>query len=380
MNVGINAQLCSPSSSYRNAGISRYIRQLVTSLGGCRHAPEMHLFLPGINNDEFPPRCVLHRCSWTKENPVARIAWEQTSLPFLIRKSGLDVLHSPVHVLPAVCPCRSVVTILDLTFIRFPQTFPLFQRRYLDFFTRRAVKKADAIIAISESTKRDIVELLGAPEGKIYTTLLGVDPPYRPVSGERKERVAREHGLGHSTILYLGTLEPRKNIPALLAAFSQARKSSQVKDCTLVLAGGKGWFFNQTFKLVEDLGLKESVRFTGYVPAEDLPALYSAATVFVYPSLHEGFGLPPLEAMACGTPVITSNASSLPEVVGDAGIMVDPHNVEELAEAILRVLRDPDLRQEMSAKGLEQAKKFSWKETARQTLKVYERVHNETRG
>ncbi|HUV05756.1 MAG TPA: glycosyltransferase family 1 protein, partial [Armatimonadota bacterium] len=245
---------------------------------------------------------------------------------------------------------------------------------------RRAVKKADAIIAISESTKRDIVELLGAPEHKIYTTLLGVDPPYRPVSDERKERVAREHGLGHSTILYLGTLEPRKNIPALLAAFSQARKSSPAKDCTLVLAGGKGWFFNQTFKLVEDLGLKESVRFTGYVPAEDLPALYSAATVFVYPSLHEGFGLPPLEAMACGTPVITSNASSLPEVVGDAGIMVDPYNVEELAGAILRVLCDPDLRQEMSAKGLERAKKFSWEETARQTLKVYERVHNETRG
>ncbi|HET6454025.1 MAG TPA: glycosyltransferase family 1 protein [Armatimonadota bacterium] len=370
MILGINAQLCSPSSSYRNAGISQYIRHLVTALGQLSDAPETHLFLPGTNLDEFPSCFRVHRSSWKSEHPAVRIAWEQIVLPFLLRKHQLDVLHSPMHVLPGICPVRSVVTVLDLAFMRHPETYPRRQRKYLEFATKRAVRKANAVIAISENTRRDVIEAFKVPESRVLTTPLGVDESFGPAPKVRIEETRRRYGMGEQSLLYVGTLEPRKNIAMLLAAFGQVRTDFE-QPCELVLAGGKGWFYDEIFRLVESLGLRNHVRFTGYVRKEDLPVLYSAAAVFVYPSLYEGFGLPPLEAMACGTPVITSNASSLPEVVGDAGIMVDPHDAQALAEAILRVMRDPDLRQEMSEKGIERAKQFSWQQTARLTLQAY---------
>lgn len=371
MRIGINAQLCSPSSSYRNAGVSRYVRNLVHSIGAMEHAAETHLFLPGSNRDPFPASCKLHHRAWQPENPLARIAWEQFVLPGLIRRLNLDVFHSPMHVLPVVCPTRSVVTIHDLTFMLYPETFPSLQRRYLEFCTRRAVEKADAVIAVSECTRQDIIRLLDGEPERVFTTVEAADDSFVPASSEKIEEIRHRYAMGDLSVLYVGTLEPRKNIPTLLSAFDRVRKAIG-SDCGLVLAGGKGWLYDEVFRRIEALGLEDSVRLIGYVPKEDLPALYSGATAFVYPSLYEGFGLPPLEAMACGTPVITSNASSLPEVVGDAGIMVDPHSVEELADAILKVLCDADIRQQMISRGLERAKGFSWQETARRTLKVYE--------
>ena len=370
MRLGINAQLCSPSSSYRNAGISQYIRHLVTALGQLSDTPETHLFLPGTNLDEFPSCFRIHRSGWKSEHPALRIAWEQFILPFLARKYHLDILHSPMHVLPGICPVQSVVTVLDLAFMRYPGMYPRLQRKYLEFATRRAVRKADAVIAISENTRQDLVEAFKIPESRVFTTPLGVDESFAPVPKAKTEEIGRRYGMGERSLLYVGTLEPRKNITVLLTAFRQVLTALEL-PCELVLAGGKGWFYDEVFKLVESLDLRNHVRFTGYVPREDLPTLYSAAAVFVYPSLYEGFGLPPLEAMACGTPVVTSNASSLPEVVGDAGIMVDPQDVDGLADAILRVLQDSELRQEMRKNGLERAKQFTWQQTARLTLQAY---------
>lgn len=369
MRIGINAQLCSASSSYRNAGISMYIRNLVRALGSIDHGCGLDVFLPGSNRDAFPAGHVVHREPGT-ENPLARIAWEQFVLPGLIGRLKLDVLHSPMHVLPAVCPSASVVTVLDLAFIRYPETFPGPQRRYLDFCTRRAVRKADAVIAISESTKQDIVDLIGCPADRIFTTPLAADASFAPVSAGKLEEVKRRYGITDATVLYVGTLEPRKNILRLLDAFAEVR-STIGSDCRLVLGGGKGWLYDEVFARAEARGLKESVRFVGYVPGEDLPALYASARVFVYPSLYEGFGLPSLEAMACGTPVITSNTSSLPEVVGDAGITVDPRDTEQLADSMLTVLTDDDLARGMCERGLRRAAEFSWQRTAAMTLEVY---------
>lgn len=370
MRIGINAHLCSPSSTYRNAGISRYIRQLLEALARCKGMDDIHIF---ASHDDFPAEYVVHPSKWNTENPKVRIAWEQMVLPSAIKRLKLDLLHSPMHVLPAVCPCKSVVSILDLTFRRFPETFPKFQQKYLDFGTRRAVKKADAVITISESTKRDVVELLGVAEDKVFVTHLGVDASYHPVADEQREYAASKYGVNEKTVMYLGTLEPRKNIPTLIRAFSAARKELG-PDIRLVLSGGKGWFYEQIFQLIKELKIEDDVHFTGYVPDEDLPALYSSAAVFAYPSIYEGFGLPPLEAMACGAPVITSNTSSLPEVVGDAGITVDPYDVKELSSSIIRVLSDSDLRNSMREKGLKQAARFNWENTAKQTLEVYQKV------
>ncbi len=379
MRIAINAQLCSSSSSCRNAGISRYIRNLVHAIGRIECSSEMHLFLPGANRDPFPANFTVHHRSPQTEDPLARIAWEQLVLPCLVRRLRVDILHSPMHVLPAVCPTRSVVSIMDLAFLRYPETFPRQQRRYLEFCTRNAVRKADAVLTISESTRQDVIEMLGADPDRVFTTLLAADDAFVPASGEQVEAARRRYGTGPMSILYLGTLEPRKNIPTLLAAFSQMH-GKLGPECRLVISGGKGWLYDEVFQRIEDLGLRDSVRFTGYVPREDMPALYSSAGLFVYPSLYEGFGLPPLEAMACGTPVITSNTSSLPEVVGDAGIMVDPLNAEELADAMLRVLQDPALRSDMSRNGLERARKFSWERTAKQTLDVYQDVYRRSHG
>jgi glycosyltransferase involved in cell wall biosynthesis len=301
--------------------------------------------------------------------------WEQTVLPRLVKKLDLDILHAPMHVLPVICPCQSVVSILDLAFIRYPNAFPRSQRMYLETFTRRSAHKTDAIIAISESTKRDVVELLGVSGDKVFVTPLAADPKYQPVTEERTAEIREIYGFGHLNAVYVGTLEPRKNILALLKAFDKARKSL-TDDCKLVLAGGKGWYYDEVFALVKELGLESCVIFTGYVPAEDLPALYSAADVFVYPSLYEGFGLPPLEAMACGAPVITSNTSSLPEVVGDAGITVDPNDTGALADSIKTVLSDESLRREMSVKGLKRSTEFSWKHTAQLTFDIYRHVYS----
>jgi glycosyltransferase involved in cell wall biosynthesis len=373
MRIGINAQLCSSSSSYRNAGVSQYIWRLLQGIGEIQPAAEIHVFLPGANRDSFHNSFVLHKRKFQTEHPLVRIAWEHTVFPFLISSLKLDVIHSPVHVLPVICPTASVVTVLDLAFMRYPRTYPLMQWKYLEFFTRRAVKKADAIITISESTRQEVIRLLGGEPRKIHTVLLAAGNSFRPASSEKIEEIKKRYGFDEPCVLYVGTLEPRKNVQTLLLAFDKVRRELDGR-CKLVIAGGKGWFYSEIFRRIEDLGICDDVRFTGYVPAEDLPALYSSATVFVYPSLYEGFGLPPLEAMACGTPVITSNVSSLPEVVGDAGIMVDPRDPQELAEAIIRVLEDADLRLHMREKGLRRASEFTWRKTARQTLEVYEKV------
>jgi glycosyltransferase involved in cell wall biosynthesis len=231
--------------------------------------------------------------------------------------------------------------------------------------------KIDRIIAVSQSTKNDIMKYLDVHEDKITMIYEGVDEKYKPV--EDCSKIKKKYGVD-KFILFVGTLEPRKNIPNLIKAFAKLNST----EYKLVITGKKGWKYKSIFNTAESLKITDKTVFTGYVPEDDLPALYSAADLFVYPSLYEGFGIPPLEAMACGTPVITSNRSSLPEVAGNAALLVDPEDTDELAEAMMKVIGDSCLRDVMTKRGFEQAKKFSWDQCVRKTIRVYKQIEEAT--
>lgn len=285
-------------------------------------------------------------------------------------------LYHETNYIPMPFDGPTVVTVFDLSFHLHRETHPTDRVRHMEKYFYPRLKLADHFITISEASRQEMVKHLGLPINKISVTYLGLDEYFKPIMGDELKLGLSLYGLkAGSYILYVGTLEPRKNITAVLQAYALLPKRIQ-SGYPLVLAGGKGWLMEKLEGEIKSLNIASTTILTGYVPVEHLPALYSGATVFVYPSLYEGFGLPPLEAMACGTPVITSNVSSLPEVVGDAGIMVDPSDVKRLRDEIERVLDDSSLRASLGDRGMARAKQFTWEKCARQTLDVYKRVMN----
>ncbi|MDQ3012875.1 MAG: glycosyltransferase family 4 protein [Acidobacteriota bacterium] len=298
--------------------------------------------------------------------------WWLAGLPAMLRISPLDVFHGTNYCIPVFSPCPTVVTIHDLSLFTQPQTHEDDNvkrgRRRMPLMARRATH----IIAPSEFTKREIVEHLGIREDKIRVIFEAAREGMQPLPLDECQKALAKYGLRQPYLLHVGTIEPRKNLVTLIRAYDELLKQTDYRP-QLVLCGGHGWLFDEVFKLVEELKLQDQVRFTGYVADEDLPALYSAAEVFVYPSLYEGFGLPPLEAMACGTPTITSNVSSLPEVVSSAGLLHDPNSSQDLARQIITML-DPQTREHFRQAGLKQAACFSWDRAARETQGVYDEV------
>ena len=309
--------------------------------------------------------------------PLVRALWAAETPGWLkeIALGAVDVVHSTTFCVPRLRGrTRLVVTIYDLSFVTHPEFHLEANVRHCLAGTRAAIERADAIIAISEHTRRDLVERLGAPAERIVVTPLAADPALRPVSDRaRRDEVRRRYRLPERFALYLGALEPRKNLLRLLEAYA-ALDERQRREVRLVVAGASGWLNDSVHAQVEKLGLGPAVCFAGYVAGDDMAALYSLADVFVYPSLYEGFGLPVLEAMACGTPVVTSNVASLPEVTGDAAILVAPEEVDGIRDALSRVLDDATLRADLSRRGLARAAQFSWDRCARQTLDVYRSV------
>ena len=377
--IGLNAHLLTLSENYRGAGINRYMYSLLRSLPQVDGRNRYTAFLGERRmGDQGPPSLILRLSHLPTVNPVVRVLWEQLIQPVALVKEQIDLLHSLAYALPLACPARSVVTVHDLCVLLFPRAFNPANRLYLAAATRRAVRQADGVIAVSASTRRDLVRWLGVPEEKIAVVPNGIDATFRPIRDEeRLEALRRERGLPERMILFVGTMEPRKNAATLVRAYAQLKERAAISH-KLVLVGGLGWRYERLFTLVEELGLQDDLVFPGFVSYDELPLWYNAADLFVYPSLYEGFGLPPLEAMACGVPVITSNVSSLPEVVGEAGPLVDPLDVEGLAEAMAHVLSDGALRAEMRERGLARAGQFSWLEAARGTARVYDRVLNPT--
>jgi glycosyltransferase involved in cell wall biosynthesis len=369
--VGLNAQLLSGSAGYRSAGIHGYIAQLLRWLP----AADARLRYTAFANraaaaliGELPVRST----RWPTMRPWARLVWEQFVQPLVARQAGLDLLHGLAFVLPLAQPCPTIVTVHDLSFTLFPGLFRGVNAAYLRLFTRLSCGRATRIIADSENTRADVIRLYGVPGQRVKAIPLGVDARFHPRPPDAVAEFRRAHCLPDRFILFVGTLEPRKNLIKLIEAFSSI--TSKTSDLKLVLVGGKGWYYAPVLAVVERLNLGERVILAGYVSADELPLWYAAADVFAFPSRYEGFGVPVLEAMACGTPVVTSTASSLPEVAGDAALTVSPDDVDGLAEALRRALTDTAWREEARAQGIARAATFTWESTARRTARVYRQV------
>ena len=369
--IAISAHLLHSGTGYRSAGIHTYIEQMLRHLPTAdptlaltvftRHAP-----------DQLAPAIDVRATRWPTERPVVRILWEQLVLPRAARQIRAEVLHATAFVAPVRRPCPTVVTIYDLSFALFPQYFHGFNQTYLRIGTRWSAQRAARVIAISDHTRRDVHRLYGVPLERIDVAYPGVDESLRPVEPAAIRRFRREKNLPEKFLLFLGTLEPRKNLVMLIDAFTQFKR--ECDDATLVLAGGVGWLADEVLAAIEASGVKDSIVLPGYVKADEKALWLASATAFVYPSIYEGFGLPPLEAMACGTPVIVSDAASLPEVVGEAGLSIGPRDPIGWAQALQRVWIDPAYRLELRERGLCQSKKFTWLETARQTAAAYRRT------
>lgn len=374
MHIAINAHLLAHTSNFRRAGVSYYTEALLNHLGHIDHENRYSVYTTrGLTAPTLglPQNFTVRSSMLPTINPRIRIPWEQCWAPLLLRATHADVYHGVLNVVPLICPVPSVVTIHDLSPFLFPETFRRVNRTYTRWAIRVAVRRASCILAVSEATKRDIVRWLLVPPERVVVTHNACEPAFAPPDPARLADFRRRASLPERFILFVGTLEPRKNIPTLLDAYAHIAAAT---DAPLVIGGSKGWLYDEIFAKVKTLNLGDRVHFTGYIERDDLPLWYAAATVFVLPSLYEGFGIPLLEAMATGTPVIASSSSSLPEIVGDAGLIVPPTDAEALGDALLRLLNNAELRADLRERGLHQARRFSWTETARRTLDVYQRV------
>ena len=370
MRIGIDARLV----FYNRAGIGQYILRLVESLAHLDPQDDEFVLLQSqkdksaiINSNGF-----VRKSLWTPSHN----RFEQPALSFEVSRLKLDLLHSPDFIPPFRRKCKSVITVHDLAFLLYPHFLTKESARYYGQIDQ-AWRKTDHIIAVSEATKQDSIKMLGVPEKKITVIHEAANPMYRQLPPEEaQQRVRRKYKLTKDFILFVSTIEPRKNLPGLLQAYRRLRDKYK-RDEILVIAGSKGWLWEEVYETVENLGLEKHVAFLGRVPTADLVYLYNAARLLVHPSFYEGFGLTPLEAMTCGTPVIVSNTASLPEVVGDAGVMINPHDVDGLTVAMWRVLTEEELRQDLISKGLKRSSKFSWQKAAEKTLDVYHKLGKE---
>jgi glycosyltransferase involved in cell wall biosynthesis len=367
--IGMNAHLLSGRKGYRTAGIHGYITNTLAHLPAAAPGWQFTAMVGGANPATFDG-VHMRRAPFDTESPPRRILWEQGVQPFTL--ADFDLYHAMAFVAPALPVGRPfVVTVYDLSFVHYPQVLSTARRLYLQTLTANTVRRAARVIAISHSTARDVSDVFGIDPACIDVAPPGTDfERFRPLPPDARAAFKREQGLPDDFWLFVGTLEPRKNLPLLLQAYAQLPAQSRP---ALVLGGGKGWDYAAIFEAIAALKLEQHVFTPGFIPMEALPLWYNSAAVFVYPSLYEGFGIPPLEAMACGTPVIVSDVSSLPEVVaGSDGLRVPPHDVEAWVAALTSALDDSAWRERASASGLTAAQHYTWQRTANQTIHSYQ--------
>jgi glycosyltransferase involved in cell wall biosynthesis len=370
MHIGINAHLLSGGSGYRSAGIHSYMRETLRHLPA--QAPEGWQFsvMVGAQAADSFPGMNVRRSSISTESPLRRILWEQFIQPFHARP--FDLLHALAFVSPLVLTKPSVVTVYDLSFIHYPQRLPAARRLYLRGLTGLSCRRAAQVIAISHSTARDLTETLEIDPARITVAAPGYDRGrFQALSQAEVAAFRAAKHLPDRFWLFIGTLEPRKNLVTLLEAYASLPTADRLP---LVIGGDKGWDYQPIFETVARHQLGDQVRFEGFIPAQELAFWYNAAEAFLYPSIFEGFGLPILEAMACGTPVIVSDVSALPEVAGDAGMRVPPTAIDAWREALKRASADAAWRSAARAAGMQQAQRFSWEATARATIDSYRKV------
>jgi glycosyltransferase involved in cell wall biosynthesis len=364
MNIGVDLSAIQTTKS----GVEWYSHQLVTEMME-QLAPDEQLFLFSTRETGFEDEAVkrdnVHviMSDFPYQEP-----WRQLLLPFQLRKYEIDVCFFTNFVLSVLARCPMVLTIHDLSFKLFPRTHSLRRVIWARSLVPVSTRRSKHIIADSNNTKLDLLRFMNISDDKIEVVHLGAPSQFNPEPQPEDAEALKHYGISNPYVLFVGTLEPRKNLNFLIKGFEKAIQSNP--DLHMVLAGRRGWMAQAIFDELERRDLLGKVHITGYVKDRHLPSLYREAAAFIYPSLYEGFGLPPLEAMACGTPVIVSKGSSLPEVVGDAGLYIDPLSVSELADAIKRVTGEPDLAADLIEKGLRQAAQFSWERAAKETLDI----------
>ena len=354
----------------QEGGNETYYRALVTGLAS---VPSEHKFiLYYVNRETLQQIHSNGTFSLRRLHPAHPVVRIPATLPWRMRQDQLDVLHSQ-YIVPPFAKCKTVTTIHDLAYEHFPEFFPLFQKLWFKALMRSSAQRADHIITVSEHSKRDIVQTYGIPAEKITVTYGSAGKEFFPRDRERaKQELACKYRINGEFILYVGRLQARKNLRRLVEAYARARRAGGRHKLLLV---GKQDFLVQSVSLrIQELGLQNDVLMPGYIPSEDMPNFYNAADVFVYPSVYEGFGLPVVEAMACGVPVITSRGSSLEEVTGGAALIIDPFDELSIADALARVLQDPALCAQLRHSGLERSKCFDFRTAARRTIAVYEHV------
>ncbi len=371
MRVGLGAMLMEWRDGARQTGLSRYELRLAEQLCSIE---DVDLILYGQRGAD--KQIALSGASWRTppvdvSNPAARIVWEQSGQALQARRDRLDLFHGLAFVVPELYRRPSIVTIHDLAFMKLAGHAPNRRVAYLSRTTRSSVERAQRVIAVSEATKADIVDVFEIDPERIDVTHLGVSDGLSPLADDERESFRRGNDLGRPAILFLGTLEPRKNLPNLLRAFDLIAAET---DAELILGGAQGWLPAEFDMAMAGVQHRDRIRLTGFIPESDLRSWLGAVDLFAFPSRYEGFGIPPLEAMACGTPVVASNVSALPEVLGDAARYADPDDVESIAAALKAVLTDQALATDLRERGLKRAATFSWENTARQTVESYRRA------
>lgn len=370
MRIAINASL----AGTRATGIGVYAEALAAALPRVDGGSSSYDIFMGT-----PARGELARCDTDHvrvhvtgaTSASQRMGWDCLRVGLAARAVRADVLHSTTAYLPVWAPCPSVLTVHDLAIYRYPEAFRRFNRTVGVRLFERSVRRASALIAVSRATRDDLVALLGVPAARITVIPEAADPIFQMApAADTVAAVRARYGLHRPYVLSVATAEPRKNLIRLVEAYASC--AATLPDPPLLaVVGAAGWLSERLWGRLRELAAQGRARITGYVPRADLPVLYAGAAAFAYPSLYEGFGLPVLEALACGTPVLTSDRSALPETAGDAALLVDPTSVDALARGLIRLLTDPSLAATLRARGPAQAARFSWEHTARATLAVY---------
>jgi glycosyltransferase involved in cell wall biosynthesis len=367
----------------QRAGIGRLVRNQVMALADVDGANDYVLLYPRLGESslrQFPKASNFGRREVRVRERWLTVLWHRARVPLAADwlSGRVDLFHSPDFVLPPLRQARGVLTVHDLAFLMHPECADSHLRAYLEDVVPRSVRRADFVIADSENTRNDLVVLLGVRPDRVDVVPGGVEPRFQPVTDTAQLLEARERlGVGSAPfILAVGVLEPRKNLTRLMDAFAQLKAQHAVEGLKLVLAGGRGWLVDGIFAHHAASPVRGDILFPGFVPDDLLPAVYSAATALAFPSLYEGFGLPILEAMACGTPIVSSNASCLPEVADGAALMIDPEDTDGLVSALGQVLTDDSLRDNLVRLGRERASRYSWKAAAERLLRIYTRVAN----
>lgn len=362
----------------QTAGIGRFVRGLVRAVADLDHENQYVLVHAAPNNGcivEAPTGPNITTREMRFRERVMTAIWHRLRIPLPVDlvTGPLDIFHAPDYVLPPVSRGVSIITVHDLAFLIHPECADQNLRLFLERAVPRSAARADYIITDSQNTRNDVICLLDADPDRVFVVPGGVDPSFVPADEEAIHRVRCEYQLHSPYVLAVGVIEPRKNFPRLIDAFSRFRVRTGL-DYDLVIAGGNGWLSDETYREAERSPFSSNVRFTGYVPDQHLAALYSGAEVFAYPSLYEGFGLPVLEAMACGTTVVCANTSSLPECAGDAALLFPPDDPDAIAASLEQACGDENLRSELVRRGTQRVAEFQWERAAERLIEIYERV------